>query len=134
MDTMGCLSLLIEFKSINWAICYAVEIMDCSSISQFKPVYKRLLWSYGLPYERHQVREVFDLGFIEDSWTGYTQPVRFIVVRTLHNPKRKHRIGKKMGDFIYELFITDHPQNGLSGCDLLSLYYGRGGERKAFGR
>ncbi len=38
-----------------------------------------------------------------------------------------------MGDFIYELFITDHPQNGLSGCDLLSLYYGRGGFEKLLG-
>jgi hypothetical protein len=134
MDTMGCPSSSIKFNSINWGIYYAVEIMACSSISQFKLVLKSPQAHSGLPYECHQVREVFDLGFVEDSWTGYTQPVRLIVVRTPHNPKRKHRIGKKRGDFIYELFITSHPQNGLSGCDLLSLYYGRGGERKAFGR
>ncbi|MBI4780872.1 MAG: hypothetical protein HY785_06060 [Oscillatoriophycideae cyanobacterium NC_groundwater_1537_Pr4_S-0.65um_50_18] len=84
-------------------------------------------WSHP---ECHQVREVFDLGFVEDSWVGYSQPVRLIVVRTSHQPKRKHRVGKRIGDFIYELFITAHAQAGLTGCDILSLYYGRGGFEK----
>lgn len=84
-------------------------------------------WSHP---ECHQVREVFDLGFVEDSWVGYSQPVRLIVVRTPHQPKRKHRVGKRIGDFIYELFITAHAQAGLTGCDILSLYYGRGGFEK----
>lgn len=84
-------------------------------------------WSHP---ECHQVREVFDLGFVDDSWAGYSQPVRLIVVRTPHQPKRKHRVGKRIGDFIYELFITAHAQAGLTGCDILSLYYGRGGFEK----
>lgn len=84
-------------------------------------------WSHP---ECHQVREVFDLGFVEDSWAGYSQPVRLIVVRTPHQPERKHRVGKRIGDFIYELFITAHAQAGLTGCDILSLYYGRGGFEK----
>lgn len=88
------------------------------------------LWSHP---EAHQVREVFDLGFIEDGWAGYSQTVRLIVVRTPHNPTRKHRIGKRLGTFIYELFITSHPQAGLTGCDVLSLYYGRGGFEKVLG-
>lgn len=88
------------------------------------------LWLHS---ESHQVREVFDLGFVDDSWAGYNQPLRLIVVRTPHQPKRKQRVGKRIGDFIYELFITSHPQIGLTGCDLLSLYYGRGGFEKLLG-
>lgn len=105
-------------------------LLEHQSIQARLEVTPGSFWSHP---ECHQVREVFDLGPLEDSWTGYTQPVRLIVVRTPHNPKRKHRIGKKRGDFIYELFITDHSQNGLSGCDLLSLYYGRGGFEKLLG-
>ena len=83
--------------------------------------------------ESHQVREVFDVGFVDDGWVGYSQPIRLIVVRTPHNPKRKHRIGKRIGDFIYELFITSHAQAGLTGSDIVSLYYGRGGFEKQLG-
>ena len=83
--------------------------------------------------ESHQVREVFDVGWIEDGWAGYTNPIRLIVVRTPHNPKRAHRIGKRIGDFIYELFITSQAQAGLTGTDILSLYYGRGGFEKQLG-
>jgi nitroreductase len=88
------------------------------------------LWSHP---EAHQEREVFDLGFVDDSWAGYSQPVRLIVVRTPYNPKRKHRIGKRLGSFIYELFITSHLQESLTGGDILSLYYGRGGFEKVLG-
>ncbi|MDZ4872121.1 MAG: hypothetical protein CLLPBCKN_006713 [Chroococcidiopsis cubana SAG 39.79] len=88
------------------------------------------LWSHP---ESHQVREVFDLGFVDDSWAGYSQPLRLIVVRTPYDPKRKYRVGKRIGDFIYELFITSHAQTGLTGCDILSLYYGRGGFEKLLG-
>jgi len=83
--------------------------------------------------ESHQVREVFDVGLIEDGWAGYTDPIRLIVVRTPHDPKRAHRIGKRIGDFIYELFITSQAQTGLTGPDILSLYYGRGGFEKQLG-
>jgi hypothetical protein len=83
--------------------------------------------------ESHQVREVFDIGLVEDGWAGYTNPIRLIVVRTPHNPKRAHRIGKRIGDFIYELFITSPAQAGLTGTDILSLYYGRGGFEKQLG-
>ena len=54
-------------------------------------------------------------------------------MRTPHDPKRKHRVGKRLGEFIYELFITSHPQAGLTGTDLLSLDYGRGGFEKQLG-
>lgn len=83
--------------------------------------------------ESHQVRAVFDLGFVEDGWAGYTLPVRLIVVRTPRDPKRQHRVGKRIGEFIYELFITSHPLTGLSGPDILSVYYGRGGFEKGLG-
>jgi hypothetical protein len=83
--------------------------------------------------ESHQVREVFDIGLVEDGWAGYTNPIRLIVVRTPHNPKRAHRIGKRIGDFIYELFITSPAQASLTGTDILSLYYGRGGFEKQLG-
>ncbi|NJP12651.1 MAG: hypothetical protein HC866_26945 [Leptolyngbyaceae cyanobacterium RU_5_1] len=83
--------------------------------------------------ESHQVREVFDVGLIDDGWAGYTEPIRLIVVRTPYNPNRAHRVGKRIGDFIYELFITSLAQAGLTGPDLLSLYYGRGGFEKQLG-
>ena len=88
------------------------------------------LWTHP---EAHQVREVFDLGFVDDHWAGYNQPVRLVVVRTPHDPKRKHRVGKRLGEWIYELFITSHPQTGLTGPDIVSLYYGRGGFEKQLG-
>ncbi|MBD2095721.1 hypothetical protein H6F90_11210 [Trichocoleus sp. FACHB-591] len=84
-------------------------------------------WSHP---ECHQVREVFDLGFVEDTWAGYSLPVCLIVMRTPSLSERKHRVGKLMGDFVYELFITSHSPVGLSGCDILSLYDGRGGFEK----
>ncbi len=85
------------------------------------------LWPYP---EGDQMREIFDLGFLEGSWTGYTGKIRLIVVRTPYNPKHKHRIGKRKADFIYELFISSHSEAGLTGSDILSLYYGRGGFEK----
>lgn len=88
------------------------------------------LWTHP---EAHQVREVFDLGFIDDSWAGYAQPARLIVVRTPRDPNRKHRIGKQYGDVIYELFVTALSPAGLTACDILSLYYGRGGFEKMLG-
>ncbi len=84
-------------------------------------------WSHP---ESHQVRTVFDVGFVTDEWAGYTLPFRLIVVRTPVNPNRAHRVGKRMGEFIYELFVTSHAPTGLSGPDILSLYYGRGGFEK----
>jgi hypothetical protein len=75
----------------------------------------------------------WDWTLVEDGWAGYTNPIRLIVVRTPHNPKRVHRIGKRIGDFIYELFITSPAQASLTGPDILSLYYGRGGFEKQLG-
>ena len=84
-------------------------------------------WSHP---ESHQVRSVFDVGVVTDEWAGYTLPFRLIVVRTPVDPKRPHRVGKRMGEFIYELFVTSHAPTGLRGPDILSLYYGRGGFEK----
>jgi hypothetical protein len=61
------------------------------------------LWSHP---EAHGVREVFDLGFIEDAWAGYTQPFRLLVVRTPVDSKRSHRVGKRMGDWVYERYLS----------------------------
>ncbi|MBN8564994.1 MAG: hypothetical protein J0L70_31275 [Leptolyngbya sp. UWPOB_LEPTO1] len=83
--------------------------------------------------ESHTVRDVFDLGFVQDALAGYTCPVRLLVVRTPYDPKRKPRVGKRVKEWVYELFITGHSQGGLSGTDLLSLYYGRGGFEKVLG-
>lgn len=83
--------------------------------------------------ESHAVRDVFDLGFVQDVIAGYTCPVRLLVVRTPYDPKRKPRVGKRVKEWVYELFMTGHAQTGLSGPDLLSLYYGRGGFEKVLG-
>ncbi|MBD2069000.1 hypothetical protein H6F93_15970 [Leptolyngbya sp. FACHB-671] len=55
------------------------------------------------------------------------------MIRTPYDPKRKPRVGKQVKEWVYELFITSHAQAGLSGTDVLSLYYGRGGFEKVLG-
>ncbi|BAY59922.1 hypothetical protein NIES2135_67990 (plasmid) [Leptolyngbya boryana NIES-2135] len=70
--------------------------------------------------------ELLDLGYIEDLGRGYTAPMRIIVVRT---PLKQHqaKIGKRMKDQAYELFLTSQSIASLSGMEVLSLYRGRGG-------
>lgn len=61
------------------------------------------LWQH--PETKHQ-REVFELGFLEDSWSGCSQPIRVIVMRSKLEPGQKPRIGKRIEDYAYKLVLT----------------------------
>jgi hypothetical protein len=114
---------------------YLLRCRDYSLLKQ-SAIQTRIAQIHAQPWshpECQAVREVFDVGFVKDELAGYSAPVRLLVVRTPRNPHRKPRVGKCIGEWIYELFITGHPQSGLSGADLLSLYYGRGGFEKVLG-
>jgi hypothetical protein len=88
------------------------------------------IWSHP---EIHQQQEVFDLGWLEDTWAGYPQAVRLIVVRKELDEKSQPRVGKTIEGYVYELFMSSHLPVGLNGADLVSLYYGRGGFEKMLG-
>ena len=78
------------------------------------------------------LREVFDVGPV--TWQAAKDPevkvvTRLIVTRRRPGPKEEDKaaIGKKRGRWIYELFVTDRPPEGLEARDIVSLYFGRGG-------
>lgn len=56
--------------------------------------------------ETKVAREVFEVGFLEDGWAGYRQPIRVVVMRSPVKPGQKPRIGKQIGEFAYELVFT----------------------------
>lgn len=70
--------------------------------------------------------EVLDVGYLEDWGRGYASPMRLLVVRT---PAARHRggVGKQLGEWVYELFLTSQSCASLSWRDVLSVYRGRGG-------
>jgi hypothetical protein len=70
--------------------------------------------------------ELLDVGYIEDLGRGYPAPMRVIVMRT---PRQEHRakIGKRVKEQVYELFLTSQSAASLSSQDVISLYRGRGG-------
>jgi hypothetical protein len=76
--------------------------------------------------ERHSFSEIIDLGYIEDLGRGYAAPMRVVVVRT---PEKLHqaKVGKRVKQYVYELFVSSQSSASLSALDLLSLYRGRGG-------
>lgn len=81
--------------------------------------------------ETKVAREVFELGFLDDCWSGYTQPIRVVVMRSPLKPDQKPRIGIRMGDYAYELVLTSIPVHALNAVDIVSLYLGRGGFEKS---
>jgi len=55
---------------------------------------------------------------------------RVIVARHRVPPKGKLiKVGKRIGEWVYELFITTLPVNGFLVEDVLDLYHGRGADR-----
>ena len=53
--------------------------------------------------------------------------MRVIVARhAAPPPDRKVKVGKRIGEWVYELFITTLPVDGFLVEDALDLYHGRG--------
>jgi hypothetical protein len=70
--------------------------------------------------------QLLDLGYIEAIGRGYPAPMRVLVVRT-SQAEHRAKLGKRVKDQVYELFLTSQSAASLSGMEVLSLYRGRGG-------
>jgi len=75
-------------------------------------------------------REVFDVGFID--WATKGKPneiarVRMIVTRRTLTHKDRVSVGYRVGARLFELFATDLEAEGFTACDVLDLYFSRGG-------
>jgi len=70
--------------------------------------------------------QLLDLGYVEAMKRGYATPMRVLAVRT---PAKLHqaRIGKRVKQYVYELFMTSQSVGSLSALDIISLDRGRGG-------
>ncbi len=72
-----------------------------------------------------EVVELFDGGWLELG-EGLPQ-VRVIVARHPAPPPGKAvKVGKRVGEWVYELFITNLDADGFLAEDILDLYHGRG--------
>lgn len=105
-------------------------------ILNYPSVQAKLAQTPAQPWQHPETkvaREVFELGFLDDSCSGYTQPIRVVVMRSPLKPDQKPRIGIRMGDYAYELVLTSIPVHALNAVDIVSLYLGRGGFEKSLG-
>ncbi len=83
-----------------------------------------------------QVVELFDRGWLHLDPNEGLPKVRVIVARHAAPPAgKKVTVGKQVGEWVYELFMTTLPADGFLVEDALDLYHGRGAEdRSAFRR
>lgn len=76
------------------------------------------------------VRDVYDVGWV--AWSSEKDAsmsvwTRLVVTSQVTSPDAKVRIGKRVGDRVFELFVTDQSPEALTALDVLSLYFARGG-------
>ena len=78
-------------------------------------------------------RELFDAGFVDWHTKNKTKTmrVRIIIAKQKVTDGRKHRVGVRRGDFVYELFGTNVCGEALTATDVVSLYFGRGAAEKS---
>ncbi len=80
-----------------------------------------------------QVVELFEGGWLHLG-EGLS-PVRVIVARHRAPPPEKDiAVGKRIGEWVYELFITMLGADGFLVEDVLDLYQGRGAADRSAGR
>lgn len=80
--------------------------------------------------ETGTVRAVYDVGWVAWDAPHGSSPARasrLIVTTHTVEPHARVAVGKRRGDTVYELFVTDRPAEALTACDVLSLYFARGG-------
>jgi hypothetical protein len=89
--------------------------------------------------ESPTVREVFDIpSLVWRTRNAPTKPVstRLIVTCRASSEEEKEagqaKVGLLLEQKVYELFVTDRPPEALTACDILSLYWGRGGFEQTF--
>src|SRR5712691_4185605 len=74
-----------------------------------------------------KVVELFDGGWLHLDLDEGLPRVRVIVARhAAPPPGKKVTVGKRVGEWVYELFITTLPVDGFLVEDALDLYHGRG--------
>lgn len=110
-------------------------IMRCSDYGLLNRPEVKLALRHGLATGHYQTstgsrREIFDLGLV--SWcvgnnSSQTTQTRLILVSRPYDPKTKQiRVGKRRGNRILEIFVSDQAPENFSAQDLLTTYYGRG--------
>ncbi len=75
-------------------------------------------------------REVFEVGYLTD-WLeplpGFELTCRVIVTRRVAPADPEEvSVGKLVGAYVYELFLTSHPAARLTATDIVELYHQRG--------
>jgi hypothetical protein len=74
-----------------------------------------------------EVVSVFDGGWLQLD-EGLLQ-IRVVVARhRAPAPSKPITVGKRVGEWVYELFLTTLPIDGFLVEDVLDLYHGRGAE------
>jgi hypothetical protein len=71
-------------------------------------------------------RHVFDVPQV--TWAspkGGSRSVRLVVTRATFPADKKHRVGHRIGNEVFELFCTDRPATSLHAVDVVSLYLHR---------
>lgn len=79
-------------------------------------------------------RELFDLPAY--AWTTLrheTQTTRLVIARRRFSPDCKPSIGKRVGEWIYELIATDRPASQWDAAQVFALYLERGAFERTFG-
>ncbi len=72
-------------------------------------------------------REVFDAPEVQwSSLKGGSRTVRLVITRAAFPADRKHRVGHRVGNDVFELFATDRPPSSLHAADVVALYLHRG--------
>lgn len=73
------------------------------------------------------VREVFDVPAVQWPSIDDGMPeVRVIVTRSRFPSDMRHRVGHRIGDDVFELFVTSRPASSLHAVDVVALYLHRG--------
>lgn len=73
------------------------------------------------------VREVFDVPAVPWPSINDEMPeVRVIVTRSHFPTEKRQRIGHRIGNDVFELFVTSRPASSLHAADVVALYLHRG--------
>ncbi len=76
---------------------------------------------------RREAWQVLEVPWVAAKNAADAVVTRLIITRRPAIEPGKPRVGKRVGDFVYELFVTDRSATGWSIEDVLSLYFARGG-------
>lgn len=72
-------------------------------------------------------RHVFDAPeVVWSSPKGGTRTVRLVITRTTFPATKKHRVGHRIANEVFELFVTDRPPSSLHAADIVAVYLHRG--------